>query len=106
MPVFTTDGHRHFVSIITGPSHVRLGLRFVTDPLASPSVVREPPIGLCGHGELDETAIVSAVASGIAEVSCSLFASEIIYIADDSPRYALYAQCAKLLAEQFCKGRS
>jgi hypothetical protein len=104
MPTFTTIGPRHFVSLVTGPSHVRLGVRFSTSPVASPSVVREAPISGCGHGELDEVVIVNAVLAGIAEVSSSLFAAEVIYVADDSPQYSLYTRCAKLLADRFING--
>jgi hypothetical protein len=104
MPTFTTDGQRRFVSIITGPAHVRLGVRFAATPVSSPSIVRTPPLGGCDHGQLDEAALAAAVVSGIAEVSGSLFAAEIIYIADDSPQYSLYSRAAKLLAERFADG--
>ena len=105
MATFTTDGDTHFVSIVTGPSHVRLGLRFTDSRVEKPAMVRRPAVGNCDHGALDEAEIASAVASGIADVSLVIYAAEIIYVADDSPRYSLYARCAQLLAQRFVVDR-
>lgn len=100
MPTYMKDGERHFVSLITGPSHVRLGVEFSTVPVETPRVVCESAIGERVHGKIDETALVSAVRSGIAEVSANLHPAEIVYVDNDSPRYSLFSQCAKLLAER------
>lgn len=104
MPTFTEDGERTFVSYITGPSHVRLGLRFGDAPVATPALVRQPPMGSCSHGEIDELSLIEAVRAGVVAVSPELHVVEIFYVADDSPRYSLFSQCAKLLAERFKSG--
>lgn len=104
MPSFTEDGQRTFVSYVTGPSHVRLGLRFVDAPVDKPALVRQPPVGSCSHGEIDESSLIEAVLGGVAAVSPDLHVAEIVYIANDSPRYPLYSHCAKLLAERINPG--
>ncbi|MBL9090246.1 MAG: hypothetical protein JNL96_03425 [Planctomycetaceae bacterium] len=104
MPTYTTDGDREFVSVITGPSHVRLGLKFTVGRVESPVLVKQSPIGDCHCGQLDEAKIVAAVVSAVAEVNQRLGVAEIVYVADDSPRYSLYARCAKLLALRHADG--
>lgn len=99
MPTFSKDGDRIFVSVTTGPSHVRLGLRFGIAPVDTPALVRQPPIGSASYGEIDERSLIEAIRAGVAAVSDELNVVEIVYIADDSPRYALFSYCAKLLAE-------
>lgn len=106
MPTFTTDGTRDFVSYITGPSHVRLGLRLVRRECGAPSIVRQPPVGTIPFAELDEAAIVAAVERGVAAVDPTLRAAEIVYVADDSRDYALYARCAMSLAQRFVPSQS
>jgi hypothetical protein len=69
-----------------------------------PSFVRESPVGGCQHGELDEGKVLAAVMAGIEEVSTELHPAEIVYVANDSPRYDLYRHCARLLAEQYVSG--
>jgi hypothetical protein len=105
MPTFTIQGEIRFVSYITGPAHILLGLRFtVGASSATPSFICKPAAQQWADGKLDENAIAEAVATGVAEVSESLNVAEIVYVADDTPRYPLYAHCAKLLAERFLQG--
>ena len=104
MPTFTTEGNRLFVSYITGPSHVRLGLAFSEMAIPLPTIVCQPPIGTCNHGETEEALLVEAVAAGVAHVNPSLHVAEIVYVANDSPHYSLYRHCARLLAERFLQG--
>jgi hypothetical protein len=106
MPTYMKDGERHFVSLITGPSHVLLGVEFSTVPVETPRVVRKPAVGEGVHSKIDETALVSAVQSGIAEVSDNLHVAEIVYVDNDSPHYSLFSQCAKLLAERQIEDRA
>jgi hypothetical protein len=105
MPTFTSEGERHFVSYITGPSHIRLGLRFSASPVPSPEITCQPAIGASDHAAIDERLLLEAVAAGTAEASPLLTIAEVFYVADDSPRYSLYRHCAKLLAERFLQGR-
>jgi hypothetical protein len=89
------------VSLITGPSHVFLGIRFGD---GQPRLFKRPPIGSCEHGELDEARILEAVRAGLtkanAECGSSTSAAAILYVASDSPRYDLYERCAYLLASR------
>jgi hypothetical protein len=104
MPTFTTKGDQHFVSYITGPSHILLGLRFSDVPILRPEIIQQPAVGSCNHGEIDEPSLIEAVIAGTADVSLSLAVAQVIYVADDSPQYSLYRHCAKLLAERFLQG--
>ena len=107
MPTFTHRDGRDYVSIITGPQHIRLGLRLApaSDPERAPSVVRQPAIGECDHGAIDEATLVSAVMNAVesvAEESGDVLAvREIVYVANDSPSYGMYAHGARLLARRW-----
>ena len=91
----------------TGPSHVLLGLAFGPGD-GEPVMVRKPPVGGCDHGRLDEASIREAVRDGLADARAragvTLSATEIVYVADDSPRYDIYRHCAYLLAERVGSG--
>ena len=105
MPSFTRKNGRYFVSYITGPSHVLLGLAF-DSTAASPTVHREPRRGACDYGTLDESKIRDAVVAGAAEANVQLHPVEIIYVENDSPRYDLYKYCAYLLAKRVAAGEA
>ena len=109
MPQFSQRNGRFFVSYITGPSHVLLGLAFGERP-ATPVLVRQPAVGACSHGQLDEGQILAAVLAGIAaakhETGRTLNPTEIIYVENDSPRYSLYQHCAYLIAQRVTNGES
>jgi hypothetical protein len=100
MPHFSQDGDLDVVSYVTGPKHVRLGLKFATSPRTTVLTVR-PPIGGCDHGVLDPAKIEDAVLRGVADASAELFVERIEYVANDSPDYVLYNVCARLLAARF-----
>ena len=108
MPSFTTDGLRYFVSYITGPSHIRLGVEWAAGPEASVALGRLPPVGGCEHGELSEARVAEAVAAGIAEANRRLGVAyrpaRILYVANDSPRYDLFRHCASLLVQRHAEG--
>lgn len=107
MPHFTKHGDRYFVSHITGPSHVLLGIAFRQQD-GEPVLIQQPPMGGCHHAALEEACIKKAVLDGVAEarqtVGFSLQAVEIVYVADDSPRYDIYQHCAYLLAQRVASG--
>lgn len=103
MPSFTRKNGRYFVSYITGPSHVLLGLAF-DSTAASPTVHREPRRGESDQGTLDESKIREAVVAGAAEAGVQLHPVEITYVENDSPRYDLYQYCAYLLAKRVAAG--
>jgi hypothetical protein len=108
MPTYATDGKYCFISYVTGPSHVRLGLAFHAEPVVDVKIVAQPSVGSCNHGELDEEEIRKAVFAG-AEEACgqerkTLYLSGIVYVKNDSPRYSLYRHCAKLLIERMIAG--
>lgn len=95
--------HGHFdgfdtVSLVTGPSHVFLGIKFGN---GQPELIKRPPIGSCHHGVLDEERILEAVNSGLArantECNTSLNAAGVLYVENDSPRYEMFERCAYLI---------
>ena len=101
MPQFGHEDGFDTVSLITGPSHVFLGIRFGDGPL---ELKKRPPIGSCQHGVLDEARIRDAVRSGLskanAEGGTSLDAAAVLYVENDSPRYQMFERCAYLLASR------
>jgi hypothetical protein len=106
MPSFTTKNGCYFVSYITGPSHVKLGVRF-TDRVAEPGLIKQPAKGSCFHGLLDEDRIRTAVQDGIAAFQgegMRLYVEEIIYVENDSPRYDLYRAAAYSLIKHYASG--
>ena len=109
MPSFWKDDKHLFITYITGPSHVLLGLAATTGADAGGVVmVRRPAAGRCGCGTIDEEEVRRAVLAGIDEANRELrtcwHATEIVYVEADSPRYSLYRHCAKLLIEHLNAG--
>jgi len=103
MPTFTRKNGRYFVSYITGPSHVLLGLSF--GPASTqPALVRLPRAGHSDHGPLDESRIREAVMAGVAAAGVQLHPVEIVYFEGDSPRHELYQQCGYVLAQRVASG--
>ena len=105
MPQFSTDGDLEFVSYVTGPTHVRLGLKLAKSPRTA-VLTRRPAIGGCAHGALDPALVQEATLLGVADASAELFVERIDYVADDSPDDRLYRVCARLLAEKFLASES
>ena len=107
MPGFMTKEGCHFVSYITGPSHILLGIKFTSDP-SEPSIFKTFSQGGCFHGNLDEIKIIAAVTEGLstfrAEFGSDLHAEEIIYVENDSPRYEMFKYTAYLLAKHLTSG--
>lgn len=101
MPQFGYKDGFDTVSLITGPSHVFLGIRFGDGPV---KLVKQPPIGKCQHSALDESRICEAVRSGLAKASAegriSLDVAAVMYVENDSPRYEMFERCAYLLASR------
>ncbi len=105
MPGFMFKEGRHFVSYVTGPSHVLLGVRFVHSPV-EPALVRLPARGP-GHAGLEEGRIRAAVMDILAACQARgtpLFAAEIVYIENDTTREALYHIAAELLTRHYLEG--
>ena len=104
MPQFGHKDGFDTVSLIAGPSHVFLGIRFGDGPS---QLMRQPPIGSCQHGVLEEARILDAVRSGLAtanaEGGTSLDATAVLYVENDSPRYEMFERCAYLLASRFSR---
>jgi hypothetical protein len=106
MPGYIVKEGRHFVSYITGPSHILLGIKFTKEPVHA-KVVKEPAQGMCFHGSLDESQILAAVQEVLAAhraEGATVFAAEVVYVENDSPRYDLYRIAAHLLAKQYLNG--
>jgi hypothetical protein len=106
MPGFIFKEGCHFVSYITGPSHILLGVRFTHEPV-TPKLIKQPPQGSCSHGTLDESQIFEVVQEVLAAhraEGASVFAEEIIYVGNDSPRYDLYRMAAHMLTKQYLSG--
>lgn len=103
MPTFTRKNDRYFVSYITGPSHVLLGLSF-GDAGTPPAMVRLPHSGDCSHEPLDQSRIEKAVMAGIIEAGVQLHPVEIVYSEGDSAQYELYQHCGCVLAQRVASG--
>lgn len=103
MPTFIRKDGRYFACYITGPSHILLGLAFGSSPTI-PRLRQEPAQGSCKHGMLDEARISGAVLEGVSEANVKIYPVEIIYVANDSPRYDLYKYCAYLIAKRVADG--
>jgi hypothetical protein len=104
MPQFSQQDGRLFVSCVTGPSHIRLGLSFDSNA-SKPTLVKAPAIGEGIHAPLDEEQILTAVNKGIAKAAedsgSALHLSELVYIENDSPNYHLFGYCAYLISRRF-----
>jgi hypothetical protein len=103
MPTFILKDGRYFVSYITGPSHIFLGLRFVQQAGRS-RMVKLPPVGQQPPEQLDEVRIRSAVEEAMSEHNQSnptAFIDEISYVEDDTPRYTHFKIAAALLIQHF-----
>lgn len=92
------------VSYITGPQHVWLGIAFVPQAAAEPTIVMRPARGTCTHGALDPSQLVPAVLAVAHEYG--LHVERIEYVENDSPAYSLYAHCARILAQHAVGERS
>ena len=107
MPQFFIKEGRHFILYITGPSHVLLGVKFASRPMEL-TITRTSAQEICSHGHLDEAKIRQAVTDGLeafrAEFGGELYAEEIIYVENDSPRYDMFKYTAYLLAKHFFNG--
>ncbi|HQY87936.1 MAG TPA: hypothetical protein PK402_04710 [Tepidisphaeraceae bacterium] len=101
MPQFGHQDGFDVVALITGPSHVCLGIRFGDGHF---ELIKRQRVSECHHGALDEVQIVKAIQAGIAlansETGEALKAEAAFYIEDDSPRYDLFTRCAYLLASR------
>ena len=101
MPQFGHKDGFDTVSLITGPSHVFLGIRFGDGPV---ELVKQKPIGSCQHGVLDKARIREAVRSGLAKANAEggplLDAAAVMYVENDSPQYEMFEHCAYLLASR------
>ena len=108
MPGFFKKGEQFIVTVVTGPAHVYLGLKFGDCDDFDIQVVSSPPVGACIHGELDKSKIIQYSLEGVEtankKLDGQLRIAEIQYIKDDSPRYDIYRRCAFLIAEGVLKG--
>lgn len=102
MPQFGHQDGFDIVSLITGPSHVLLAIRFGGASSASFELIKRPRVGTCDHEPLDESMIVEAIHSGVAAANARhgarLTVAAACYVEDDSPQYELFRRCAFLLA--------
>ena len=108
MPSYTQSGEFYGVSYVTGPSRVLLQVSFTSVPVLEPSLVAMPAVSVLPHAALDPQQILGAVLSAAtatnAELGTAFFPAVIRYVADDSPRYSLYAHCANLLIRRLASG--
>jgi len=104
MPQFGHQNGFDTVWMITGPSHVLLGIRFSKEASVSMELIKRASIGGCIHERLDEKSIADSILAGVAAANAitgaKLVVAEAFYIENDSPRYDLYEQCAFLLASK------
>lgn len=104
MPQFGRKGDLFTVAYITGPRHLWLGLKFSPVPVERPTVVKQPRIGTCDHGKIDELLLLDAVVTACADHG--FHPERIEYVENDSPIYSLYAHCARLLMERAASGET
>jgi len=107
MPGFFLKEGRHYVSYITGPSHVLLGIKSTSAP-TDPSIIKTASTSGCFHEHLDEARIKADVTDGLStfreEFGSHLHAEEIVYVENDSPRYEFFRVVAYLLAKHLSDG--
>jgi len=103
MPQYLRKDDKYFVSYVTGPSHVLVGVSFGAAD-ASPDIHRQSRLAQCDHGSLDEARILEAVAAGVAAANVELHLASVFYFEGDSPSYDLYKHCGKLLAQRVAAG--
>ncbi len=107
MPGFSRDGDVFFASFITGPQHVRVGLRLAQEPV-EPRLVEGGALGTCSHGEWDTAKLIEAVDHGLQKASEEgvrrYYASEIHYLVNDTPSRGLAARCAHAIAMRHASG--
>lgn len=106
MPRFHKQGEHYFVSYVTGPRHVHLGLKLDTNKHSRElKLFAQPALGQCNHDSLDTIKLQNAVFEGIKRANAAhgtkFKAAEILYISDDSPEYVLFSICAKLIIDHF-----
>lgn len=110
MPSYTQSGEFYGVSYVTGPAHVLLQVSFSSVPVSEPSIVALPAVSALPHAALDPQQILGAVLNAVtatnAKLGTAFFPAVIRYVADDSPRYSLYAHCATLLIRCLASGES
>lgn len=108
MPGFTIMEGRHFITLVTGPAHVLLGIRFSAQPsTAEPALIAWPARDGTAVAALDATRIGAAVAQALAAQRAAgnaVFADEIVYVEDDPPRYDLYRIAAERLVAHYLAG--
>ena len=100
VPTFSVQDGRHFVAYVTGPSHIRLGLLLTTAPVENPLIIERPQSDNARTAKSTAAELVGAVRVGIASVSAAIYAAEIIYVANDSPRTRSF-RGVQLFAERF-----
>ena len=107
-PQFRRDDDYYYTSLVTGPTHVLLGLAFAEETQDEMLFERRPAVWDCEHGVLDEVQIGTAVRKGVAEASAELGKplSPIVvaYVENDTRNYGLFARAAYLIAKQFISG--
>ena len=104
MPSYVERDGGYFISYITGPKHIRLGLKFSLEA-STVECIKNCAVANKSRQNIDEQELILAVEVGVhaymQESGLRLFVSKIEYVADDSPDYALFAHCTRLLARRF-----
>ncbi len=107
MPTFSTRDGIAYCSIVTGPRHCTLGIKFgSTCPVR---VIAGATIGSCDHGQLDADKVLEAALRGIETASRSAGAAppaveEIHYVTNDTQEYGLYRRAAYLITQRLLAG--
>ncbi len=107
MPRYTTDGNALFVSIVTGPHHVLLGLVLVESPRTEIVLTSLPPVGRVAGLAIDPEMVAEAVGRGVAAANSrfgtAYNVAEVIFVEDDTNRKSLFQRCAELIVERVAK---
>lgn len=106
MAGITIKDGRHFIALVTGPSHVLLGIRFGDTP-SEPRLVALPARDGSHRATLDAAMILDVVQQTLAAhraAGNAVFAEEIVYVSDDSPRADLYRIAAERLVAHHLAG--
>jgi hypothetical protein len=89
MPQFGHKDGFDTVALITGPTHVLLGVRFGDEESTPIELMKRPRVGPCNHGPLNEDRIRESIHAGIAaanaETGARLTVAQAFYVENDSP---------------------
>ena len=109
MPSFDRFEDMEAVSIVTGPSHVTLAIRFSRVPPRTVQLIAREPSNICECKGIEPESLKQLAISTVRELNrtsvSKLHPLRIAYFPNDSSRESLYAHCINLLYERAAKNQ-